>query len=68
MNDKLEKIWKERAMTDLRYYLSIYLEELMKTMKNLNQDSEYPSQDLKQAPPKHKSRVLLLDQLVRTLV
>jgi hypothetical protein len=35
---------------------------LMKTMKNLSQDSQCPAWDSNLAPPKYKSRVLPLNQ------
>jgi hypothetical protein len=37
-------------------------------MKNFSHDSKYPSQDLNQAHPKHKSRRLPLNQLVHFLI
>ena len=36
MTDELERIWKEEAIAKLRYYPSICLKELIKTMKKLN--------------------------------
>jgi hypothetical protein len=42
VNGKLERILKEANITLLRYYSGIYLVGLMKTMKSLNEDIQYP--------------------------
>jgi hypothetical protein len=39
MDDELEKMWKERSRSNLRHNPDIYLEELRKITKSLNQES-----------------------------
>jgi hypothetical protein len=41
VKEELEKIWKEAIMAYVRYYHSIYLQELRITIKNLSQDSRH---------------------------
>jgi hypothetical protein len=43
---------------NLRYYLGIHLEGLMKTMIILSQDSWSPSQDSNPGPPEYEAVVL----------
>jgi hypothetical protein len=50
MTDELERICKEAVMAWMKYYPSIYLEELKKSVENLNQDSLSLSQDSNAAP------------------
>jgi hypothetical protein len=64
MIDELERIWKQAVMVLLRYYHGISLEGLRKTTKALSQDSWWPSSDVNQTFPRHKSRVLPLDKPV----
>jgi hypothetical protein len=42
----------------LRYYSGICLEELMKTTKNLSQDSQFLGRDLNPGPPIYEAGVL----------
>jgi hypothetical protein len=42
----------------LRYYPSICLEELRKTMKNLSRDSQSPGRDLNPGHPEYEAGVL----------
>jgi hypothetical protein len=39
VNNKLESIWKETVMSDLRYYLGISLQRLRKRTKQFCQES-----------------------------
>jgi hypothetical protein len=54
MIDELERIWEEAVVAQAKHYPIIYLDGLRKNMKNLIQDSWYPSCDLNQACPKFK--------------
>jgi hypothetical protein len=54
---------KKQSWPNLRYYPCNSLKVQKKTMKNLSQDSQCLSQDLKQAPSKHKSKTLPLEPM-----
>jgi hypothetical protein len=56
MNTELEMIWM--AAANLRYYPSICLEGLRKTMKNLNQESWSLGRDLNPGSLKYKAGML----------
>jgi hypothetical protein len=45
---------------NLRYYLSIRLALLMKTMKNLSQDNPSPGRDFNPIPPEYKAGLLTI--------
>jgi hypothetical protein len=65
MTDKLEGTWNKVAMAYLRYFPIICLDGMRKTTESLSQDSWYPGQDLNQASPKYKTRVLPLGQPIQ---
>jgi len=52
MTDELERIWKEEAIAKLRYYPSICLKELIKTMNDLIRNSWQPNEELNLKPSK----------------
>jgi hypothetical protein len=55
MNDELERIWKEAAVVDLRYYPGIFLEGLRNITRDLSLDSRCPGPDSNQVLPEYKS-------------
>jgi hypothetical protein len=52
-NDEFERTWKKWSWPNLRYYSSIYLEALRKTMKT--QNSLSCNWDLNPVPPEYKA-------------
>jgi hypothetical protein len=62
MSDKLNRMWMEVAMAQLRYYPNIYLEGLRITTKRLSHNSQCPSQELNCSCLEYKSRELQTDQ------
>jgi hypothetical protein len=64
--------WKgyERKLSwpNLRKYPGIFLEGLMKTMKNLSQDSRSLSWNLNLGPPKCGEGVQRLDEIILSIV
>jgi hypothetical protein len=57
VNDKVETIWTEEIVANLRHYSGIFLKELRKTTKNLSQDSRSSGRDLNPGPPKYEAGV-----------
>jgi hypothetical protein len=60
MTDELQRLSKEVITDKLRYCSSICLEGLRKTVKLFTQKCQRLGQDSNRAPPKYKSRTLLL--------
>jgi hypothetical protein len=54
---------RKQLSPNLKYFSSIFLEELRKTIKFLSEDSQYPGRDWNQVPPKYKSEVLPLEPI-----
>jgi hypothetical protein len=50
----------KRRWPSLRYYPSIFLEGLRKTMKNLSQDNQSQTQYLNPRPPEYEAGVLTI--------
>jgi hypothetical protein len=55
---ELERTWKEVVVIKFRYYMSIYLEKLRKTIKNLSQKSWSLGRDPNLGHPKYNREVL----------
>jgi hypothetical protein len=66
LNDKIINEGYERKMLwpNLSNYSSIFLEGLMKTMRNLNQDSQCLGWNLNLGPPKYKAGGQSLDKII----
>jgi hypothetical protein len=56
MNNKLEKMCKKRSWHNLKFYSSICLKGLSKTIKQLNQVSRSPGRDMNLKLPEYKAR------------
>jgi hypothetical protein len=54
MSDELERIWKEAIVDQSSYCSDIFMEELRKTKKNLDEDSRCPGRDSNRAPHEHE--------------
>jgi hypothetical protein len=53
VNDELERMWKEAVVASFKVLCRICLEGLIKTAKNLSQDSRPPA-ELKLGPPEYR--------------
>jgi hypothetical protein len=49
---------RRRSWPNLKHYLSLYLEGVRKTTKNLSQDNRSPGQDLNPGPSEYEAGVL----------
>jgi len=58
MNDELERLCSEVFMVYVRYYPSICLEGLRKTVSNLSQDSQSPGQESNLETQKYETGVM----------
>jgi hypothetical protein len=67
VNKKLERIWKEEAVSNLRYYLGIFLERLRETTRNLSKNSRSLIRDLNQGPSKYDTGVITI-RLQRSVI
>jgi hypothetical protein len=58
VNNELERIWKETAMSDLRYHLGICLEGLRKRTKQFCQERQSFNEDLNSRFPEYEGGML----------
>jgi hypothetical protein len=64
----MERSWKEGAVSPTRYYIIACLEGLRKAPKVFSQSCRWPGRDSNRAPLEYKSRALLLDKPVQSLL
>jgi hypothetical protein len=58
VNNKLERMWKEAAMPNLKHYPDICLGELRKTMKGFSQNSRSPARNFNPGPSEYEAGLL----------
>jgi hypothetical protein len=61
VNNELERLWKEAVWRNLKSYLGICLEEMKKTVKNLNQDRWSSGQDFNSGHSKYEATMFGLE-------
>jgi hypothetical protein len=63
-----EGFGRKRLWPNLRYYLSICLEGLIKTTKNLRPDSRSPGRDLNPGPPEYEGVLTDVSKILSALI